>query len=420
MPRFFLYPFAVSGQRTEVPGPTDPDGNVSYQQGYGPDYSADPASDPDAKNIPRTSWNSLIYDITDNIRQYQINGTPEFITAADNGGTAFSYSKDARVRYDAGSGFAVYVSLVDSNTSLPSDATKWAVDIALTAGNKGDVTIASNGNITINNNAVTATKIASDAVTTIKILDDNVTAAKLATNSVTTIKIADDNVTTAKILNANVTLAKMANLAQYQLIGRSSSGTGVPQAVSSSANVFTMLGSADNAAIRSNIGLGTAAIVNTGTSGSTIGLLNGDNTYGGQSIFGHITGVTTNIITELTVTAGVTVDGVLLKDGRVFAGGGVNPNSSGGARFTKLLTNKSSLNFGSISSGASEDLTITVSGATVSNPVVLGLPSNPTGGIIYMGFVSASDTVTVRATNITSSPINPPAQTFGVYVFNAS
>lgn len=59
--------------------------------------------------------------------------------------------------------------------------------------------------------------------------------------------------------DAAVTLAKMANLSQYQLIGRSSSGSGVPQAISTSADVYTMLGSANNSAIRSNIGLGTIA-----------------------------------------------------------------------------------------------------------------------------------------------------------------
>lgn len=61
------------------------------------------------------------------------------------------------------------------------------------------------------------------------------------------------------IENAAVSLAKMANLSQYQLIGRSSSGSGAPQAISTSANVYTMLGSANNAAIRSNIGLGSMA-----------------------------------------------------------------------------------------------------------------------------------------------------------------
>ena len=61
--------------------------------------------------------------------------------------------------------------------------------------------------------SVTAVKIASDAVTTVKILDANVTAAKLAADAVTTAKILDVNVTTAKIADDAVTAAKLADTA---------------------------------------------------------------------------------------------------------------------------------------------------------------------------------------------------------------
>ena len=72
---------------------------------------------------------------------------------------------------------------------------------------------------------ITAAKLATDSVTTIKILAENVTAAKLASDSVTTTKIlaenvtaaklASDSVTTTKILAANVTYAKLAADAKY-------------------------------------------------------------------------------------------------------------------------------------------------------------------------------------------------------------
>lgn len=58
---------------------------------------------------------------------------------------------------------------------------------------------------------VTAAKLATDAVETAKIKDANVTADKLATDSVTTIKIVDANVTTAKIADLNITSAKLAS-----------------------------------------------------------------------------------------------------------------------------------------------------------------------------------------------------------------
>lgn len=68
--------------------------------------------------------------------------------------------------------------------------------------------------------AIDTTKLATDAVTTVKILNANVDTAKLATDSVSTAKIlnanvdttklATDSVTGAKILNATVTGPKLA------------------------------------------------------------------------------------------------------------------------------------------------------------------------------------------------------------------
>jgi len=102
----------------------------------------------------------------------------------------------------------------------------WATGILVTDGDKGSITVSSSG--------------------TVWTLDD-----------------------------AAVSLAKMANLSQYELIGRSSSGSGVPQAVATSADVYTMLGSANNAAIRSNIGLGTIATQGSGAVAITGGTIDG-------------------------------------------------------------------------------------------------------------------------------------------------
>jgi hypothetical protein len=74
------------------------------------------------------------------------------------------------------------------------------------------------------------------------------------------------------------------------------------------------------------------------------------------------------------------------------------------------------LNFGSIAAAASEDLTIAVTGAVVGDPVFLGLPAAPTAGIIFQCFVSASDVVTVRATNITGAPVDPASADYRVAV----
>ena len=71
--------------------------------------------------------------------------------------------------------------------------------------------------------------------------------------------------------------------AQYRLLGRSSSGAGAGEEIASSANVFTFLGSADQATMRTNLGLGTSAVKNTGTSGDAVPLLNGNPQWSGSS-----------------------------------------------------------------------------------------------------------------------------------------
>lgn len=123
---FYRTPFAASGDISPVPiGPLG-DGSLSYAEGFSFDYERNPATDPAAKRIPRDQTNQLYRDMTDNIGQYQRFGNPEWITTADNGGSAFTYSRGAYVRYDAGAGVRLFGSLVDANTSVPgSDATKW-------------------------------------------------------------------------------------------------------------------------------------------------------------------------------------------------------------------------------------------------------------------------------------------------------
>jgi hypothetical protein len=134
----------------------------------------------------------------------------------------------------------------------------------------GDVTIASNGAVTIAagavensmlaDDAVGADELAANAVVTASIVDDNVTQAKiaddavgadqLASSAVVTASIVDDNVTqakiaddavgadqlassavvTASIVDANVTLAKIANQAANTVLVRDANSSGVVSA----------------------------------------------------------------------------------------------------------------------------------------------------------------------------------------------
>lgn len=83
------------------------------------------------------------------------------------------------------------------------------------------------------------------------------------------------------------------------------------------------------------------------------------------------------------------------------------------------LNASASLDFGSIGAAASADLTVAVAGAVTGDAVAVALPAAPTAGLVFQAFVSAANTVSVRATNITGSAIDPTAASFGVTVFKA-
>ena len=93
---------------------------------------------------------------------------------------------------------------------------------------------------------------------------------------------------------------------------------------------------------------------------------------------------------------------------------------TGTAAINKILTATASLNFPSISAASQADLTITVTGAAVGDEVIMSLPAAPAAGLVFNAFVSAADTVTIRASNITASPVDPAAANYGVVVLNVA
>ena len=107
--KFFSQPFAFAGDKAAIPNDAQPSGSVSFNQGFGPDYQAELGVDPDAKPVPRQETNQLYFDITENVGVWQRYGTPEWITAANNGGVAFPYARGVMVRYRASGGAAVEI-----------------------------------------------------------------------------------------------------------------------------------------------------------------------------------------------------------------------------------------------------------------------------------------------------------------------
>ena len=86
------------------------------------------------------------------------------------------------------------------------------------------------------------------------------------------------------------------------------------------------------------------------------------------------------------------------------------------AGWKKTYTNSAIFNFGDILTLATATTTVTVTGARDGDAVHVS-SGTPTTGIIIDGYVSASDTVTIRAQNFTAGTINPASSTFRVIVF---
>lgn len=98
---------------------------------------------------------------------------------------------------------------------------------------------------------------------------------------------------------------------------------------------------------------------------------------------------------------------------------GTGPAPGGVAVVPSVLTGTATLNFGSIAAAAQEELTITVTGAATGDAVALAPPASLESGLVCTGRVSAADTVTVRATNVTGSPIDPASASWAAAVFPA-
>lgn len=79
--------------------------------------------------------------------------------------------------------------------------------------------------------------------------------------------------------------------------------------------------------------------------------------------------------------------------------------------------NTTTLNFGNTTAQSSNDLTVTVTGVTSGDAVVLGIPNASTNAnSTYTAWVSSADTVTVRFNNYSAVAINPGNGTFRVSV----
>ncbi|MFI7630266.1 hypothetical protein [Microbispora rosea] len=81
------------------------------------------------------------------------------------------------------------------------------------------------------------------------------------------------------------------------------------------------------------------------------------------------------------------------------------------------LVASQAVDFSSIAAGAVGTSSVTVTGAKVGDVVALGAPSGVNASLIWSGYVSAADTVTIRMFNPTGGAIDPASATWKVAVF---
>jgi len=90
----------------------------------------------------------------------------------------------------------------------------------------------------------------------------------------------------------------------------------------------------------------------------------------------------------------------------------------GGNIFLNCVSATATLDFPSVSSNSYEDLTMTVTGATVGASVFLGAPDTFESNLTFCGWVTAVDTVTIRIHNGSGGAIDPASNTWRATVFN--
>jgi hypothetical protein len=121
--KFFGIPFALAGDRTVTPDAVQPDGSVSYNNGFGFDYER-PNTDPDYKPVPRPGMNGLFFDLTEAVGIIQRQGLADWTAAGA------PYVINARVRHLD----EPWVSLIANNNDTPGATANWRLDRAAVGG----------------------------------------------------------------------------------------------------------------------------------------------------------------------------------------------------------------------------------------------------------------------------------------------
>jgi hypothetical protein len=112
------------------------------------------------------------------------------------------------------------------------------------------------------------------------------------------------------------------------------------------------------------------------------------------------------------------VDPPVLNNGAEWKTGTVSKTRMGGVTYliTSTLQATAALDFTPIAAQTTLELTITVTGAAVGDSVDVTPNGAPEAGLVWSGYVSAANTVTVRLGNVTVAAIDPASRTWRALV----
>lgn len=113
-----------------------------------------------------------------------------------------------------------------------------------------------------------------------------------------------------------------------------------------------------------------------------------------------------------------TVLGRILGDGTYITGAGGITIGASGATISKTVRLSQAVDVASVAAQTCLDTSLTVTGAVTGAECAVGLPASPTANLGFSCYVSAADTVQLRACNPTGGAIDPASATYSVRTFN--
>lgn len=142
------------------------------------------------------------------------------------------------------------------------------------------LTLVAGANVTLTTNAGTDTVTISSSISGGTVGDGDY-GDVVVTSSGTVYTIDAGVISTGKIANDAVTYAKIQNVTQDTILGRATASTGDVEEIACTAAGRAIIDDVSATAQRTTLGLGTSAVIDTGTSGTKIPLLDGANTWSG-------------------------------------------------------------------------------------------------------------------------------------------